>query len=83
VVELLPNNEARVIVLHSIKTTGARELRLRASSPASSLCGTHFSLGEEFIYLVRSEPLTLCDKLPPTEAMRRAIAELLGAWRNE
>jgi hypothetical protein len=77
---LLPENGAVVSVRKVLKGTAGGTLTVHAFAPPDP-CGTKFTVGETYVYFVRSEPLSLCSKLPASESLLLAIPELLASPR--
>lgn len=78
---LLPENGAVIKVRRVLKGNPGSFLTVRGLVAPQSGCGTRFTVGETYIYFVRSEPLTLCSKLPGSAPLLQAIQELVSAPR--
>jgi hypothetical protein len=78
VVSVLPGKRARIRVLERFK--GSEQLQiLQALDAESSMCGTGFAPGEEFVAWVERDTVNLCGKLFPEESLLKALRRLAAA----
>lgn len=77
-VSVLPGKRARIRVLERFK--GSERLQiLQALDAESSMCGTSFASGEEFVAWVERDAVNLCGKLFPEEPLLKALRRLAAA----